>query len=200
MIYSQQRGRDRIFRLERGDRMGQQTSKKVKFVGTEQFINTATGELTEMQVTSIEDRDFNFTKIWMKNFIATMDIVGNQKTRFCYWIIDHLNRDNILIGTQRKLSEKSGISLQTVNLTMKLLMDADFLRKQSSGVYIVNPDIVFKGTKAKRMNILNEYSQAERIEMSDEEKLNNLLESIKALETKAQALERTIREKKKKRA
>ena len=135
MIYSQQRGRDRIFRLERGDRMGQQTSKKVKFVGTEQFINTATGELTEMQVTSIEDRDFNFTKIWMKNFIATMDIVGNQKTRFCYWIIDHLNRDNILIGTQRKLSEKSGISLQTVNLTMKLLMDADFLRKQSSGVY-----------------------------------------------------------------
>ena len=50
------------------------------------------------------------------------------------------------------------------------------------------------------MNILNEYSQAERIEMSDEEKLNNLLESIKALETKAQALERTIREKKKKRA
>lgn len=178
----------------------QQTSKKVKFIGTEQFINTATGELTEMQVTSIEDRDFNFTKIWMKNFIATMDIVGNQKTRFCYWIIDHLNRDNILIGTQRKLSEKSGVSLQTVNLTMKLLMDADFLRKQSSGVYIVNPDIVFKGTKAKRMNILNEYAQAERIEMSDEEKLNNLLESIKTLETKAQALERTIREKKKKRA
>lgn len=177
--------------------MAQKTTKKVKFVGTEQFINATTGELVDMTVTSIEDRDFNFTKIWMKNFIATMDIVGNQKTRFCYWLIDHLNRDNMLIGTQRKLAEESGISLQTVNLTMKLLMDADFLRKMSSGVYIVNPDIVFKGTKNKRMNILNQYSQATRIEMTDEEKLNNILDSIKALEAKAKILEQNIRTQKK---
>lgn len=177
--------------------MAQKTTKKVKFVGTEQFINATTGELIDMTVTSIEDRDFNFTKIWMKNFIATMDIVGNQKTRFCYWIIDHLNRDNILLGTQRTLAEESGISLQTVNITMKLLMDADFLRKKSSGVYIVNPDIVFKGTKNKRMNILNQYSQAHHIEMSDEEKLNNILDSIKTLEAKAKALEQSIRAQKK---
>ena len=177
--------------------MAQKTTKKVKFVGTEQFINATTGELVDMTVTSIEDRDFNFTKIWMKNFIATMDIVGNQKTRFCYWLIDHLNRDNMLIGTQRKLAEESGISLQTVNLTMKLLMDADFLRKMSSGVYIINPDIVFKGTKNKRMNILNQYSQATRIEMTDEEKLNNILDSIKALEAKAKLLEQSIKTQKK---
>ena len=80
----------------------QQTTKnKVKVIGTEQYINVATGELEEMQVTTIEERDYNFTKIWMKNLILTMDIVGNQKTKFCFWLIDHLNRDNILIGTQR---------------------------------------------------------------------------------------------------
>ena len=75
--------------------------------------------------------------------------------------------------------------------------DADFLRKMSSGVYIVNPDIVFKGTKNKRMNILNQYSQATRIEMTDEEKLNNILDSIKQLEAKAKVLEQNIKTQKK---
>lgn len=173
----------------------QKTSRKIKYVGKEQFINATTGEIEEMQITSIEDRDFNFTKIWMKNFIATMDIVGNQKTKFCYWLIDNLNRDNILIGTQRELAGKSGVSLQTVNVTMKLLMDADFLRKRSSGVYIVNPDIIFKGTRNKRMNILNQYSNAQKIEMTDEEKLDNILRSIKTLERKAEMLKDNIRNK-----
>ena len=86
--------------------MKQQTTKnKVKVIGTEQYINVSTGELEEMQVTTIEERDYNFTKIWMKNLILTMDIVGNQKTKFCFWLIDHLNRDNILIGTQRDMAE-----------------------------------------------------------------------------------------------
>lgn len=170
----------------------QKTTKKVKYVGTEQFINATTGELQEMQVTSIEDRDFNFTKIWMKNFIATMDIVGNQKTKFCYWVIDNLNRDNMLIGTQRELAKQSGISLQTVSITMKLLMDADFLRKKNSGVYIVNPDIVFKGTRQKRMNVLNMYATAQKIEMTDEEKLANILRSIEQLQHQAEILRKDI--------
>lgn len=170
----------------------QKTTKKVKYVGTEQFINATTGELQEMQVTSIEDRDFNFTKIWMKNFIATMDIVGNQKTKFCYWVIDNLNRDNMLIGTQRELAKQSGISLQTVSITMKLLMDADFLRKKYSGVYIVNPDIVFRGTRQKRMNVLNMYSTAQKIEMTNEEKLANILRSIEQLQHQAEMLKKDI--------
>ena len=41
--------------------MDQTTTKRVKVVGTEEYINTRTGELEQMQVTSIEDRDFNFT-------------------------------------------------------------------------------------------------------------------------------------------
>ena len=43
--------------------MEQTTTKRVKVVGTEEYINTRTGELEQMQVTSIEDRDFNFTKM-----------------------------------------------------------------------------------------------------------------------------------------
>ena len=59
----------------------QTTEKKVKVIGTQLYINATTGELEEMQVTSIENRDFNFTKVWMKNFIATLELVGNQKSK-----------------------------------------------------------------------------------------------------------------------
>lgn len=174
---------------ERSDRLKQQTTKnKVKVIGTEQYINVSTGELEEMQVTTIEERDYNFTKIWMKNLILTMDIVGNQKTKFCFWLIDHLNRDNILIGTQRDMAEDCNVSLQTVSVTLKLLMDANFLRKKQSGVYIVNPDVIYKGTHAARLNVLNQYNAAERIIMTDEEKLSNIEQSIKTLQYKADKL------------
>lgn len=172
--------------------MAQQTTKKVKYIGTEQYINARTGELEEMQVTSIEDRDFNFSKVWMRNFIATLDIVGNQKTKLCFWIIDHVNKQNVLIGTMRSIADESGISLETVRKTMSILLDADFLRRVQNGVYIINPDIVFKGSRTGRMNVLNQYNMSERVEMTDEEKLANLMDSINKLLKQANMLEQKI--------
>ena len=172
--------------------MDQTTTKRVKVVGTEEYINTRTGELEQMRVTSIEDRDFNFTKMWMKNFISTLDIVGNQKTRLCFWIIDHVDKENRLIGTYRTIASQSGMSLDTVRITMKLLMDADFMRKAQNGVYVINPNLVFKGTRNARMNVLNQFTSAEYVPLSDEERLDNLMASIAALTHRADELRRTI--------
>lgn len=172
--------------------MEQTTKKKIKCIGTEQYINARTGEIEEMQVTSIEDRDFNFYKIWMRNFIATLDIVGNQKTKLCFWLIDHLDRDNKLIGTYRTIADKSGVGLDTVRITMKILLDADFMRKQQNGVYIVNPDVLYKGSRSGRMNVLNQYNTAERAELTDEEKLSNLMDSITKLLQQAEVLKEKI--------
>ena len=172
--------------------MEQTTTKRVKVVGTEEYINTRTGELEQMQVTSIEDRDFNFTKMWMKNFISTLDIVGNQKTRLCFWIIDHVDKENRLIGTYRTIASQSGMSLDTVRITMKLLMYADFMRKAQNGVYVINPNLVFKGTRNARMNVLNQFTSAEYVPLSDEERLDNLMASIAALTHRADELRKTI--------
>jgi DNA-binding transcriptional regulator YhcF (GntR family) len=173
----------------------QTTGKKIKVIGTEQYIQTSTGEIKDFQVSEIIDKDFNFNKIWMKNFISTLEIVGNQKSKLCFWIIDNLNRDNQLIATYRQLADKTGISLETVRVTMKMLLDADFLRKQATGVYIVNPDIVFRGSRTARLNVLNEYAASERIALSDEEKLQNLKNSIDTLMKQAKALEQKIKHK-----
>lgn len=133
------------------------TRKKVKVIGTETYIKQATGELKEMQLIDIEERDFNFHKVWLQHILNSIDLIGNQKTKLAFWIIEHLNKENQLIMTQRKIAEKAGISIDTVRLTMKALMESNFLIKINSGAYMINPDVVFKGGKTDRLNILIQY-------------------------------------------
>lgn len=170
----------------------QTTSKKVKYKGTETFINTSTGEIMDMQVSSIEERDFNFHKVWMRNFISTLEVVGNQKTKLSFWIIDNLDKENKLCMTYRQIADKTGISLDTVRLTMAILLDGNFLRRINQGCYIVNPDIMYKGSRTARLNVLTQFSQAERVkaeEMTREEKIDNLRASIATLQTQLQKLQ-----------
>ena len=139
--------------------MNKQTNKKVKVVGTETYINRETGEIQEMNVISLEDRDFNFHKLWLSHIIQSLDLIGNQKTRLAFWIIENLNKENQLTMTYRQIAEKSGISLQTVMRTMTALVESNFIVRINNGCYQVNPDIIFKGTRSGRLNVLYQYNQ-----------------------------------------
>lgn len=143
------------------------TSKKQKFVGVKEFLDPTTNTMVPMQVTQIEERDFDFHKVWMRNLINSMDDIANQKMRLAFWIIDNLNKENQLIMTQRAIAEKSGISLKTVSKTIKLLCEPEgnsipFLQKINSGAYRVNPDVMFKGSHNNRMGIVMEYHDTKR--------------------------------------
>lgn len=162
------------------------TTKKVKVIGREQYINKETGLLEDFQVVSVEDRDFNFHKVWLESIINSMDLLGNQKTRLAFWIIQHLNKENQLVMTQRQISEKSGISLKTVSVTMKTLLDSNFLRKINGGAYCVNPDVLFKGSRNGRMNVLIQYNSLEQIQKAEAEEKKE-----KPSETKPQQEEPT---------
>ena len=84
--------------------MKTKTQKKVKIVGTEQYINQRTGEIQEMQVINIQERDFNFHKIWLEHILTSIDLIGNQKTKLAFWIMNNLDKENRLIMTQREIA------------------------------------------------------------------------------------------------
>ena len=128
------------------------TRKKVKVVGKESYINQSTGEINEMQVIEIEERDANFHKLWLGHILNSIDLIGNQKTKLAFWVLDNLDSNNLLTMTQRQIADKSGISYQTVSRTLKALIDSNFLQCVNQGVYRVNPDVLFKGGKNARMN------------------------------------------------
>lgn len=162
----------------KGDRLALRnekiTSKKVKIIGTQSYINADTGEIENFQVTTLQDRDFNFTKVWLNSILQTLDMLSNKKTKVAYHIIDNLNKENQYIGTQRQIAEKTGIGLNTVNITLQALLQADFLRIVNNGVYCVNPDIIFKGDRKSRLNVLQQYNKAEQPIITDNEKIENL--------------------------
>ena len=167
------------------------TSKKVKYVGTERYISLTDGTIEEFQVTSIEERDFNFSKVWLRNFVAQMNLVGNQKTRLAWWIIDNLDRENRIICTYRKMADETGMSLSTVRDTMKALQDGDFLRKLGNGAYCVNPDTYFKGTHKARLNVLNQYQEIgyEPPKLTVEQQIGQLKTAIAEMQKSLAVLE-----------
>ena len=134
----------------------------MKIVGKQTYINQETGEMNEVQVIDIEERDANFHKIWLSHILNSIDLIGNQKTKLAFWILDNIDSENQLIMTQRKIAKNSGISLYTVSETLKVLMDSNFLQKINSGAYRVNPNVLWKGGKSARMNVLFKYHQNEK--------------------------------------
>jgi DNA-binding HxlR family transcriptional regulator len=133
------------------------TTKKVKIIGKKKFVDVETNEIQEMQVISVEEHDFNFHKLWLRNILTTLDLISNQKMKLAFWIIEHLDYENKLTYTFRQIQEETGISLDTISRTMKILIECDFIKRKNGGCYIVNPDILYKGNNQTRMNVLIQY-------------------------------------------
>lgn len=133
------------------------TRKAVKVIGKETYINQQTGEIQEMQVINIEERDANFHKLWLSHIIQAIDLMGNQKIKFAFWLLEQMNSENQITMTIRQMSDKGNVSLQTASRAIKALVDSDFLVKVNMGVYQVNPDVIFKGGKGNRMNVMLSY-------------------------------------------
>lgn len=163
-------------------------------------MNVSTGEIEDFQVIKVENRDFNFTKVWMKNFISTLDLIGNKKMEVCFWIIDNLDNENKLIHTQRQIAEKANVSLATVMKTMYVLQNSKFLKKQNSGCYIINPNILFKGTRNNRLNALTVFQATngkEEKESTIDDQIKSCQESMNFLQEKLDKLIKQKNSKKK---
>ena len=148
--------------------MKKQTTKKMRIVGTESYTNSKTGEIKEMQVIEMQDRDFNFEKIWIAHILESLEAVGNKKIKVLNTLLAMKNRDNQIIATQRIIGERAKVSVPVVNETIKILMASDFLIKQAAGVYMINPDVIFKGGMSNRMNVLIEYKKEKETKISDD--------------------------------
>jgi predicted transcriptional regulator len=125
------------------------------------LVDQETGEV--ISTTEIESKatDINFHKIFIAHIIEALDSIGNQKIKLLTFLLAHKNNDNQIIMTQRDMAKKSEISLKTVSTTLKVLIQHDFIIKQSASVYLINPNMLFKGSGQKRMSILLTYTETQ---------------------------------------
>src|SRR5699024_3221439 len=109
------------------------TRKKVKFLGTKEFIDASTGEKETMQVTNIEERDANFHKIWLRHLLESLDMIGIQRMRLAMFMIENINKENELIMTYRVIAERTNTAIRSNSETMKALRESNLLSKLRKG-------------------------------------------------------------------
>ena len=117
-------------------------NSKVKIVGTREFLDVDTNEVENFQVIEMQEADFNFNKIWVSNVIQALELVGNAKTKLLFWLIENKDYNNKVTYTYEQISKATGISLKTVRITMKALMECKFMVKHHAGCYIINPNFI----------------------------------------------------------
>lgn len=159
--------------LQNQERRGKRAKKggssvKLTKVGKAKYTNFETGEVETFNVIEEKDQDFNFEKIWLGHLLNSLDIIGNKKMTVLKWILANKDSENKIIGTQRYIAEQTKVSLPVVNDTLKALTKIDAIRKVQTGVFMLNPELIFKGGHAKRMNILLRYTKIETIDQEKE--------------------------------
>ncbi len=142
--------------------MSKTTRKTVKVIGNQTYINKETGEVVDVQAINIEVGNADFNKIWLYYIAESLDLISNRKTQVLFHIMDNLNAENLYFGSQRAISERTGVSGPTVSATLKALQQINFISIRQNGVYAVNPNMIFKGGKEKQekhMNVMIEYTE-----------------------------------------
>jgi len=135
--------------------------KKQKIIGKQNYINPATGEIVECVVVEKNvEQDFNFFKVWLMDLLNILELVGTKKMKVVNYIFDNLNtQENIFIGTHQEISEKLGVSRVVVSQTFKILIESGLLIKRNNGIYMINPEILVKGSTGKRMHLMVKYNE-----------------------------------------
>ena len=96
-----------------------------------------------------------FWKLNMKGFVKVLEKFQDKQMRVFAYILKNTHPStNEFGGTYREIREACGVSLDTVERVMKLLQEAGFLMKKRNGAYFVSPDILMKGTEAKKSKLL----------------------------------------------
>lgn len=134
----------------------QQTSKLQRH-SSKTLVDPITGEIISAHQITLEEGDFNFHKIWWKNFTETTKEIGNKKTAVMMWLIFSAQKGtNRIYLTQQQIADGCGASLRTVSATIADLKQGGFL-KLAEGYILINPDVIFRGSYEKRIVALQEW-------------------------------------------
>ena len=81
---------------------------------------------------------------------------------------------------------------------MNILLEANFLKRINQGAYQINPEIIFKGNKNTRLNLLTQYNnldnQENEKELTLQRKLNNIQSTILKLNQEAERILKTLQQ------
>ncbi len=143
-------------------------ARRTRLVGTQDMINATTGEIVECNIVQMEEKDFNFQKLWLGHILEAIDEIGNAKMKVLMYLLNKRDKgNNAVIRTAEGIAHDVGVSRQTVGETLKILEQHGIIKRVTGAVYL-NPDVIFKGGKDKRLNVLLQYRELDDDDEQDE--------------------------------
>lgn len=122
----------------------------------EEWVNTKTGETIQADkiVTKVERSGFEIT--YLLYIFNLFNELGGQKYKVVEYILKNKNAENTVIITQRELSKKTKVSINTVTETIKILKEAELIQTRP-GVIMIHPKIAHKGSSNKERHLLQKF-------------------------------------------
>ena len=118
------------------------------------WVNQRTGEAVQAITTVSGATDKGFDKVWLGMILSVLELFGSKRIDVVKYILD-----NTVVITQKELAKKSNTSYQTVNHTIQVLKEANFLTQIVPGYYRINPAVIWRGSHFNRMAILAKFSE-----------------------------------------
>lgn len=131
--------------------------QRTTVIGTKDYVDAETGVVETFNVITTSEKDFNFQKLWLGHILEAIQEIGNAKMQVLMYLINNREKaNNMIVKTTQEIAELTGISKKTVIETLKILEQHKII-KRKTGVVVLNPDVIFKGSPQKRMSILLQY-------------------------------------------
>jgi len=168
----------------------------IQYMGQETLYDKHGNEIVMDMIN--KNHDYLDKKGWrrvvLSDMLTILDQIGNKKIKVLEFLIDNMNTNNEINLTQREINEATGISLHTINETMKALTEANIIKKHKR-MYVLNTFIIgAKGSKEKNSMLCINYgfhggaNAPQPQEPSDEEKIAKLTKQLSLIESQINSI------------
>lgn len=115
--------------------------------GRYSLIDTHTGEAIDVHILIEQVNKGRWQKAYAETIAEYIKCGGGKAVDFLAYIIENKDHENNLHGSQKELSEKSGVSLTIVSRTLVLLKNKNLIKQVRNGCYMVYPKLMANGNK-----------------------------------------------------
>lgn len=172
--------------------------KKGRYLGNKVYgeIDPETGEFTgEIIEADVIERQYSrngFVIAYMSAILMMIDKVGNQKLKVVKYILENMDLyNNELVSTVEEIVKGSGVSKPTVIETLKILEEANVIRRRTAHIY-VSPKLINRGSHQKECYMMLKFAQipskAEKEQIKEEKRIylaSNNFDKIPAKKSKS---------------
>ncbi len=143
------------------------TTKKIATTKPEYHVEDKTGEVVEIPNLKFIEKDVNFHKTWIDELWLILEPLANQYVLLWFWIIKNVNPKNQLIKSFKEIEKETGIAHKSLCQFMKTYQEKNGMVKIRDGVYMLNPEVCFKGNHDNRSKAIKDYQKYKMKQLED---------------------------------